>query len=63
MMGSAAGSAAVMAVLRLRGRAGLTEIGPSPYPALLRRYRQDAGLTQAELAERVYLREEAGVEG
>ena len=56
MTGSAAGSAAVIAVLRLRGRAGLMEIGPSPHFAmLLRRYRQAAGLSQEELAERACL--------
>ena len=56
MTRSAAGSTAGRAVLWLRGRAGLMDIGPSPsFATLLRRYRVAAGLTQEELAERAGL--------
>jgi DNA-binding XRE family transcriptional regulator len=49
-------STALVAALRLHGRADLMETGPSPgFGTLLRRYRQAAGLSQEELAERAGL--------
>src|ERR671937_1488224 len=56
MAGSQVGFSAGVTTFRPRGRAGLMETVPSPgFGTLLRRYRQAAGLSQEELAERAGL--------